>query len=85
MSNIELIANAAREKGIHYTGNNLKTFAEWKKENKTVKKGEKAILTVQLWNHKTYEYKETKEEKSKFIKPMTYLFAEWQVIPITAH
>ncbi len=80
MSNVELIAQAAQEKNFPYNGKNLLTFQEWKKLGKSVKKGEKAFLSVPLWKKVYWTDKETGEEKSKFVMTKTaHLFTIDQV------
>ena len=84
ITNKELIMQEAILKNIPYNGENLKTFNEWKNNGFTVKKGEKACLSVPLWKKIYCENKETGETFSKFVmtKPV-HLFGDWQVKPLT--
>jgi len=85
-TNVELVTAAAEAAGIEYNGENLKTFAEWKRVGMSVKKGEKASVTVSLWKPvtKEEENKETgkMEMKKKFIKKLCHLFTPDQVQPV---
>lgn len=85
-TNVQLVTEAAEAVGIEYNGENLKTFAEWKRVGMSVKKGEKASVTVSLWKPvtKEVENKETgkKEMKKTFIKKMCHLFTPDQVQPV---
>lgn len=85
-TNVELVTAAAEIAGIEYNGENLKTFAEWKRVGMSVKKGEKASVTVSLWKPvtKEEENKETgkKEMKKTFIKKLCHLFTPDQVQPV---
>lgn len=49
MTNFEIVTLEAGMIGFEFDGENLKTFAEWKKEGLSVKKGEKAIIKCGLW------------------------------------
>lgn len=87
-TNVEIITESAEAVGFEYDGDNLKTFAEWKKEGMSVKKGEKAFLAVDLWKpvKKKDDEEETDEKgkkKSFFIKKKCHLFTPEQVQEIT--
>ena len=83
ITNRELIMQEAIMKGIPYNGDNLKTFNEWKNNGYTVKKGEKACLSVPLWKKIYYTDKQTEETRERFVmtKPV-HLFGDWQVKPL---
>ncbi|HEF5065760.1 ArdC family protein [Bacillus paramobilis] len=49
MTNEEMIMEAAGMVGYHYDGENLKTFAEWKKAGFSIIKGETACMKLDLW------------------------------------
>ena len=49
MSNKEILTTESALRGFIYTGDNLKTFAEWKKAGYTVIKGQKAFISTNLW------------------------------------
>ena len=66
MTNLELIIQHLEENEIdfNYDGDNLNTFAAWKKAGYSVIKGEKAFIKVDLWTMKLVE---EKDEKGKVI------------------
>lgn len=66
MTNFEIITTYIEENGIDfdYNGMNLLTFAQWKKEGMSVKKGETAFLKIDLWTMKLVE---EKDEEGKVI------------------
>lgn len=66
MTNLEIIAQYLEENEIDfdYNGMNLLTFAQWKKEGLSVKKGETAFIKVDLW---TMKLEEEKDENGKVI------------------
>lgn len=74
MSNMEIILGESIAKNYNYTGDNLFTFAAWKNKGYSVKKGEKAFITTQLWKSVTYKDKKTQESKSKMILTKAFLF-----------
>jgi hypothetical protein len=90
-TNYEMIEEMAMLIGYEYNGLNLKTFAEWANEGMIVKKGEKAIMQLELW--KPFNKKLTDENNKPVIDPetgkqkeelrfklvMSSLFAEEQV------
>ena len=92
MTNMEIIIEFIEENGIDfdYNGMNLLTFAQWKKEGMSVKKGETAFLKIDLWTFKEETAKDEngkvivdengkpKKEK-KFYKKAAALFTEDQV------
>lgn len=65
-NNTELIIEflEVNEIDFQYNGMNLLTFAQWKKEGMSVKKGEKAFAQVDLWN---YKEEDEKDENGKVI------------------
>lgn len=65
MTNFEIVELEAGMIGFEFDGNNLKTFAEWKKEGLSVKKGEKAIIKCGLW--KPFKKKLVDEETGEKI------------------
>ncbi|MDA1509602.1 hypothetical protein ORN01_25325 [Bacillus cereus] len=69
MTNFEIVELEAGMIGYEFDGNNLKTFAEWKKEGFSVKKGEKAIIKCGLW--KPFKKKVTDQEGNKVIDEKT--------------
>ena len=93
MTNFEIIAEYIEQNEIDfdYNGLNLQTFAAWKKEGLSVKKGEKAFMKVDLWTCKLVEEKDeegkividekTKKPKmkKKFFLKSAALFTEAQV------
>jgi len=90
-TNFQLIEEAAMMVGFEFDGNNLKTFAEWKKLGYSVKKGEKATLQVELWKPftkvatdekgQTMIDEKTGEQKteSRFMLKLSHLFTSDQV------
>ena len=48
-TNIEIVELEAMMIGYEFDGNNLKSFAEWKKEGYSVIKGQKATIKCGLW------------------------------------
>lgn len=73
-TNYEMIEELAMMVGYEFDGTNLKTFAEWKKEGYSVRKGEKACMKLDLWKPFTAKVidKETgKQEKDENGKPKT--------------
>ncbi|MDF3555526.1 hypothetical protein LAV92_28095 [Bacillus cereus] len=48
-TNLEIVELEAMMIGYEFDGNNLKSFAEWKKEGYSVIKGQKAIIKCGLW------------------------------------
>lgn len=90
-NNTELIIEhlEVNEIDFNYNGLNLLTFAQWKKEGMSVKKGSKAFIQVELWNMKEVEAKDengkvimengkAKKEKKFYLK-LASLFTEDQV------
>lgn len=49
MTNEEMISEMAGTVGYPYDGENLKTFAEWKKAGYSIIKGETACMKLDLW------------------------------------
>lgn len=73
-TNYEMIYELAMMVGYEFDGTNLKTFAEWKKEGYSVRKGEKACMKLDLWKPFTAKVmdKETgKQELDENGKPKT--------------
>jgi antirestriction protein ArdC len=66
MTNFEIIQTYIEENGIDfdYNGMNLLTFAQWKKEGMSVKKGETAFLKIDLW---TMKLEDEKDDNGKVI------------------
>lgn len=66
MTNFEIIAEYIEQNEIdfEYDGNNLQTFAAWKKVGMSVKKGEKAFMKIDLWTCKLVE---DKDEEGKVV------------------
>jgi hypothetical protein len=72
-TNYEMIEELAMMVGYEFDGTNLKTFAEWKKEGYSVRKGEKACMKLELWkpftakvkNEETGEYEKDENGKIK--------------------
>lgn len=82
MTNREIIKIALCGTDFEYDGENLKTFAEWRKAGYYVKKGEKAFIKVCLWKKHTRTTKDEdgKEKKeTKYYKHPASLFARDQV------
>lgn len=83
MTNREIIETELIARGIDfpYDGQNLLTFAEWKKRGCYVRRGEKAFLRVPLWTvgtKKVTKDGQEVEEKYFFLKT-AYLFHPGQV------
>lgn len=90
-TNAEMIMDMAMMVGYEYDGENLKTFQEWQKAGYTVKKGEKAFMSLDLW--KPFKKKEVDEEgkpvidektgkqkeETRFMLKMSHLFTPQQV------
>jgi len=78
---LSLLANGIN---YNYTGDNLKTFAQWKSLGYSVCKGEKALLQCELWTPCKYksdnkeEGEDKKEYKKMFLKKSS-LFSIEQV------
>lgn len=87
MTNVEIITNASAVVGIEYDGSNLKTFAEWKKAGFNIIKGQKAVLSVELWKpfNKKVKDETTGEEKTekRFMLKKSHLFHRSQVEAIS--
>lgn len=66
MTNFEIIATFIEENEIDfdYNGMNLQTFAAWKKEGMSVKKGAKAFIKVDLW---TMKLENEKDDEGKVV------------------
>ena len=93
MTNLEIITEYIEQNGIDfdYDGNNLLTFAQWKKLGMSVKKGEKAFIKVDLWTMKMVEEKDENDKviidektgkpkmKKKFFLKSAALFTAAQV------
>ena len=71
---------------FQYDGTNLKTYAAWKSAGYQVKKGEKALLQVELWTpcKGKIENKEDEEktEYTKMFLKKSSLFTIAQVKPL---
>ena len=65
-TNYEMIEELAMMVGYEFDGTNLKTFAEWKKEGYSVRKGEKACMKLELW--KPFTAKVKNEETGEYEK-----------------
>jgi antirestriction protein ArdC len=90
-TNFEIIMEYIEENEIDfaYNGMNLLTFQQWKKEGMSVKKGEKAFLSIDLWTMKIEDEKDKdgkvilengKPKKvKKFYKKKSALFTKDQV------
>jgi antirestriction protein ArdC len=91
MTNLEIIIEHLEQNGIdfQYDGNNLQTFAQWKQQGYSVKKGEKAFTQVDLWTMKEVDVKDengktiiengkAKKEKKFYLK-LASLFTTDQV------
>lgn len=79
MSNVEIITTEAMLKGYEYNGLNLNTFQAWKSKGYSVKKGEKAFISTNLWKPVTKKDKETGTEKRIMITVKASLFTMDQV------
>lgn len=92
MTNFEIITTYLEENEIDfdYNGMNLQTFAQWKKEGMSVKKGAKAFAKIDLWTMKLVEEKDENnkvildengkpKKKKKFFLKSAALFTEDQV------
>jgi antirestriction protein ArdC len=92
MTNLEIITTYLEENEIdfNYNGLNLLSFAQWKKEGLSVKKGETAFLKIDLWTMKLEEEKDENgkvimdengkpKKKKKFYMKSTALFTADQV------
>ncbi|MCU4863142.1 hypothetical protein OB981_24210 [Bacillus cereus] len=64
-TNIEIVELEANMIGYEFDGENLKTFAEWKKEGYSVIKGQKALIKCGLW--KPFKKKLVDEETGEKI------------------
>jgi hypothetical protein len=66
MTNFEIITTYIEENEIDfdYDGSNLQTFAAWKKEGMSVKKGAKAFLKIDLW---TMKLENEKDDEGKVV------------------
>ena len=86
MTNAEIIGMALQQNEMDLTETYL-TFAEWKKRGYSVKKGQKAVLVVDLWKpfKKKITDKETGEvtEENRFMLKTSHLFNSKQVEKIT--
>lgn len=83
-TNYEMIEEYANVIGFEFDGDNLKTFAEWKKAGFTVKKGQKAFMQLELWKPfiKTLDEKDEKgkdKTETRFKLQMSSLFTPEQV------
>lgn len=92
MTNFEIITTYLEENEIDfdYNGMNLQTFAQWKKEGMSIKKGAKAFVKIDLWTMKLVEEKDENgkvildengkpKKKKKFFLKSAALFTEDQV------
>jgi antirestriction protein ArdC len=91
MTNLELVLQHLDENQIDfaYDGNNLLTFAQWKAQGLSVKKGEKAFTQVDLWTFKEVDAKDEngkvimengkKKKEKKFFLKLASLFTADQV------
>lgn len=68
-TNIEIVELEAMMLGYEFDGNNLKTFAEWKKEGYSVIKGQKALIKCGLW--KPFKKKLVDEKGEKVMDEKT--------------
>ena len=79
MSNKEIVFNEAMLKGFEFNGQNLFTFQEWKKRGYSVKKGEKAFISTNLWKPVVKKDKESGTEKRIMVMTKASLFTADQV------
>lgn len=84
---IELELLAAGVFNFKYNGENLNTYAKWRKLGYQVRKGEKAYMKCELWTPCKYkkedqeEKKEKKEGYTKMFLKKSALFTAAQVKP----
>ena len=64
-----------------YTEDEVNSFQQWKALGYKVKRGEKAVLKVQLWYPSKYT-KENDKEETRFYMKTTALFTKDQVEPL---
>ena len=64
-----------------YTEDEVNSFQQWKALGYKVKRGEKAVLKVQLWYPSKYTREDDKEE-TRFYMKTTALFTKDQVEPL---
>lgn len=64
-----------------YTEDEVNSFQQWKALGYKVKRGEKAVLKVQLWYPSKYTKEDDKEE-TRFYMKTTALFTKDQVEPL---
>lgn len=84
----EQLLKEGKIKGIQYgetiIPEPLKTYQVWKEEGRQVKKGEKAIVKVPLWKHKTKQIEKDGEEKevsSMFMKTASlFTIAQTEIV-----
>lgn len=64
----------------------IHTFHTWKKMGFSVKKGEHAVASFEIWKHRLQKPKEDEgEEREVMFKTKAFFFAESQVKPADEH
>jgi N-terminal domain of anti-restriction factor ArdC len=80
-TNYEMIEELAMMVGYEFDGTNLKTFAEWKKEGYSVKKGEKACMKLDLWKPFTAKVKDENGKVEKDEKGNDKTETRFKLVP----
>ena len=83
MTNAEIIAKACHAAGI---GEEVHTFAVWKKLGYSVRKGQKSTMTCAIWKHKTRtRINESGEDETvgRMFMTTAHFFGRSQVEPVT--
>ena len=75
MTNAEIISTACMLEGITET---VHTFVGWKERGYSVKKGERAALSLRIWKHQSRKNKVGEEESHMFMTT-AHFFKESQV------
>jgi len=72
MSNIEILTNDFTLNNLQYDKQKFDTFAGWKRRNKKITKGSKAVLKTKIWKPSQY-----KNEDGEMVKKMIMVNASY--------
>jgi len=76
MSNLEILTTTFMLNGLQFDIKNFDTFAGWKRRNKKIKKGSKAVLKTKIWKPSKYKNEDGEEKKGMFLVSASYFAIE---------
>lgn len=76
MSNTEILTTDFMLHGLEFDKQKFDTFAGWKRRNKKIKKGSKAVLKTKIWKPSKYKNEDGEEKKGMFLVNASYFSIE---------